>query len=175
MARQAERGVRNRGDGTFSNVAPPAAKLAEAQSARCFQTVGYKVGDRGLHSVTEQPATDATISLPRWLAHGDRMAGRVGEVEAAQRDGALLDYFNVRKSHGEVIHRFFGNPGLAAARTRYEGPAHQAAIAKLRERLTDPQFGSALTPLQRAEIDLLATDSLDFVPCTARRERAAQP
>ena len=102
------------------------------------------------------------------------MAGRVGEVEAAQLEGALLDYFKVRKSHGEAIHHFFGEPGLSVARTRYESPAHQAAVYKLRERLTDPQFGSALTALHRAEIHLLAADPLDFIPCTARRERAAR-
>jgi hypothetical protein len=125
--------------------------------------------------VTEQPATNATISLPRWLAHGDNVARRVGEADATQRDGALLDYLKVRKSHGEVIHRFFGSPGLKAARADYETPAHQTAVTILRQRLTDPQFGSGLSPLERAEIDLLAADPLDFLSCTARRERAAQP
>ena len=42
-------------DGTFSTVAPPDVKLAEVQATRCFQTETYSVGDRGLHSVTEQP------------------------------------------------------------------------------------------------------------------------
>ncbi|WP_018261690.1 M48 family metalloprotease [Methylobacterium sp. WSM2598] len=174
MASQAQQGIRSRGDGTFSNVASSAAKPAEVRSGRCFQSVGYKVGNRGLHSVAEQPAPDATINLPRWLAHGDKVARRVAEVDATQRDGALLDYFNIRKSHGEVIHRFFGSPGLTVARTRYESPVHQTAIANLRDRLTDPQFGSALTAVQRAEIELLAADPLDFVTCTARRERAAR-
>ncbi|HYY85000.1 MAG TPA: M48 family metalloprotease, partial [Beijerinckiaceae bacterium] len=146
-ARQTERGLQARGDGTFSNVATPAVKLAEVRTARCFQTSGYKVGDRGLHSVTEEPAPDATISLPRWLAHSDNVARRVSESERAGRDGALLDYFKTRKSHGEVIHRFFGDPGLAVARARYETAAHQLAITILRERLTDPAFGSGLSPL----------------------------
>jgi hypothetical protein len=174
MGRQTERSLQVRGDGSFSNVATPAVKLAEVRSARCFQTSGYKVGDRGLHSVTEEPAPDATISLPRWLAHSDRVARRVGESDPAGRDGALLDYLKVRKSHGEVIHRFFGSPGLTVARARYETPAHQTAIAVLRERLTDPGFGSGLSPLERAEIDLLAADPLEFVSCRARREQAAR-
>jgi Zn-dependent protease with chaperone function len=173
-AYRAEQGQQKRGDGSFGNVATPTVKLAEMRSARCFQTSGYKVGDRGLHSVTEQPAKDATISLARWLAHGDRMARRVGESDPAGRDGALFDYVRTRKSHGEVIHRFFGSPGLTVARAHYEAPMHANAIAILRDRLTDPGFGPSLKPLERAEVELLAADPLDFVSCTARRERAAQ-
>lgn len=171
MGRQAERGFQERGNGSFSNAAPAHVKLAEVRSTGCFQTSGYKVGDRGLHAVTEQPSADATISLPRWLAHGDRIARRVGDADTTQRDGALLDYFRLRKSHGENIHRFFGSPGLELARSRYEGPEHQLAAAILRERLTDPKFGSDLSPLERAEIDLLAAHPLDFVSCTARRQQ----
>jgi Zn-dependent protease with chaperone function len=173
-ARPTERGVQGRGDGTFSNVGTPAVKLAEVRTARCFQTSGYKVGDRGLYSVTEQPAPEATISLPRWLAHSDNVARRVSESDPAGRDGALLDYFKTRKSHGEVIHRFFGSPGLTVARARYETAGHQIAITVLRERLTDPGFGSGLSPLERAEIDLLAADPLEFLSCRARREQAAR-
>ena len=39
----------------------------------------------------------------------------------------------------------------------------------LRERLADPGFASALSPLERAELELLAAAPLDFVSCTARR------
>jgi hypothetical protein len=60
------------------------------------------------------------------------------------------------------------------ARARYETPAHQIAITILRERLTDPGFGSGLSPLERAEIDLLAADPLEFVSCGARRQRDAR-
>ena len=70
---------------------------------------------------------------------------------------------------GEVIHRFFGDPGLQVAAARYAGPEHQTAIALLRERLTDPGFASALSPLERAELELLAATPLDFVSCVARR------
>jgi Zn-dependent protease with chaperone function len=51
-------------------------KLAEVESARCFQTENYSVGDRGLHFVTEQPRAGDTISLPSYLAHGDDVAHR---------------------------------------------------------------------------------------------------
>ncbi len=174
MAHQAERGMPRRGDGTFSNVAPASVKAAEVRSARCFQTSGYKVGDRGLHSVTEQPAAEATISLPRWLAHGNAVAQRVVDASPALRDAALLAYLKTRKSHGEVIHRFFGIPGLTVARTHYDTTSHRAAVTILRERLTDPGFGSGLSPLERAELDLLAADPLEFVSCTARRGLSAE-
>jgi Zn-dependent protease with chaperone function len=165
-------GLRERPDGTFGNVAPAEARLAEVQSRRCFHTERYSVGDRGLHSVNERPADGDTISLSRWLAHGESMARAASEASPAQRDAALLDYFKSRKAHGETIHRFFGDPGLQAAQMRYGGPAHQNAIAVLRGRLTDPQFVSGLSPLERAEIELLAANPLDFLTCTARRGRA---
>jgi Zn-dependent protease with chaperone function len=155
--------------GTFTNVPPPAVKLAEVQRARCFQTGHYSVGDRGLHAVTEQPRQGETISLPRYLGMGDDAARRVGEASSADRDTALLGYFESRKMMGEVIHRFFGDPGLQVAAARYAGPEHETAIALLRERLAVPGFASALGPVERAELELLAATPLDFVSCVARR------
>jgi hypothetical protein len=155
--------------GNFTNVPPPAVKLAEVQRARCFQTGHYSVGDRGLHAVTEQPRQGETISLPRYLGMGDDAARRVGEASSADRDTALLGYFESRKMMGEVIHRFFGDPGLQVAAARYAGPEHETAIALLRERLAVPGFASALGPVERAELELLAATPLDFVSCVARR------
>jgi hypothetical protein len=71
-----------------------------------------------------------------------------------------------------VIHRFFGDPGLEAANARYARPAHQTAVALLRERLAAPGFAPALAPLERAELQLLAAAPADFVSCTARRGQA---
>jgi Zn-dependent protease with chaperone function len=165
-------GITTRSNGTFSSVTPPDVKLAEVQRARCFQTDRYSVGDRGLHSVTEQPGYD--ISLPHYFGASQDAARRVMEVSAAKRDAALLDYFVARKTMGWAIHRFFGDPGLEVAATRFATPDHQAAIALLRQRLADPGFASALNPLNRAEIDLLATAPQDFISCIARRAQAAK-
>jgi hypothetical protein len=93
----------------------------------------------------------------------------VTEATPAERDARLLDYFKSRKTLGWVIHRFFGDPGLQVAAARYVAPEHQTAIALLRQRLTDPGFASALSPLERAELDVLAAAPLDFVSCIARR------
>lgn len=155
------------GDGTFSSGAPPLLQLNEIREARCFQTKSYSVGDRGLHSVTEQPSGD--ISLPRYLTSSDAAAERVVAATSELRDNRLLDYFKVRKTTSWVIHRFFGDPGLQEAAVRYGYYAHQTAIAMLRERLTDPGFGSALNALERAELKVLAADPMDFISCTARR------
>jgi hypothetical protein len=166
-ARQRERPLHKR-------LAAPQDKLADTRGRRCFHTDRYRVGDRGLHSPTKPPAQGENFSLPRWLAHADSVARRVQEAPEDLRDAALLDYFRQRKTHGETIHRFFGTPGLAAARARYGEPVHQDAIAWLRRRLADPRFASGLTALERAEIELLAEDPQDFVSCTARGERQAQ-
>jgi hypothetical protein len=162
-------GLTTRPDGTFGNVALPDVRLAEVQRARCFQTDRYSVGDRGLHSVTEQPGGSDAISLPRYLALNDAAARSATEATPAERDARLLDYFKSRKTLGWVIHRFFGDPGLLVAAARYAAPEHQAAIALLRQRLTDPGFATPLSPLKRAEIEVLAAAPLDFVTCTARR------
>jgi Zn-dependent protease with chaperone function len=161
-------GITTRKDGTFTSVTPPDVKLAEVQRARCFQTSPYSVGDSGLHSVTEQPRGD--LSLPRYLYLNDEGARSVMEATIpSERDRRLLEYFNTRKVLGWVIHRFFGDPGLQLVTARYVAPEHQSAIAVLRERLTDPGFASALSPLERAELALLAEAPLDFVSCTVRR------
>jgi hypothetical protein len=164
-------GTFKRLDGSFRSVAPPNIQLAEVQGARCFQTDRYSVGDRGLHSVTEQPREGETISLPRYLGFTDTAARRVGTASSADRDAALLDFFKSRKLFGEVIHRFFGDPGLQVAEARYASREHQTAIALLRERLTAPGFASTLGPIERAEIELLAAAPQDFISCTARRGR----
>ena len=96
----------------------------------------------------------------------------MGEASSAERDAALIDFFKSRKTLGQVIHRFFGDPGLQVAAARYAGPAHQTAIALLRERLTAAGFAAALSPLERAELELLAA-ALDFISCTARRTQKA--
>jgi hypothetical protein len=119
--------------------------------------------------VTEQPRQGETISLPRYLGWGDDAARRVGEASSAGRDTALLDYFKSRKAMGQVIHRFFGDPGMQVAVARYAGPEHETAIALLRQRISDPGFASALGPVERAELELLAATPLDFVSCVARR------
>ncbi|MGV7217346.1 M48 family metalloprotease [Bradyrhizobium sp. UFLA05-112] len=167
-----ESGVKRRPNGTFSNVPTADEQIAEVRRARCFQTDSYTVGDRGLHYVTEVPKAGETISLPRYLDVSVSTARLVnGASSPAGRDAMILQYFKNRKSMGEVIHRFFGEPGLMVATTAYANSDHQAAIAVLRQRLADPGFGSALTPLERAEIEVLASDPLDFVSCTARRGR----
>ena len=156
-------------DGTFRSAAPPLVQLNEVRETRCFHSAPYSVGDRGLHSVTEQPRQGETISLPRYLAFGDDAARRVSEASSAERDAALVNFFELRKSMGEVIHRFFGDPGLEIAATHFDSPDHQFAVAALRERLADPDFAPKVSGVARAELELLAEAPQDFISCTARR------
>jgi hypothetical protein len=106
------------------------------------------------------------------LYQNDQNALDVMKATAAERDHNLLLYFNGRKAYGWVIHRFFGDPGLQVLKARYVAPEHQSAIAVLRGRLTDPGFAPKLSPLERAELELLAAAPLDFVSCTVRRTQA---
>ena len=70
---------------------------------------------------------------------------------------------------GEVIHRFFGDPGLEVAAPRFDAPEHQAAIAVLRQRLSGGDFAPALNAVEKAELELLAAAPQDFASCVARR------
>jgi len=163
-------------DGTFRSVAPPSIQVAEVRLERCFQTDDYAVGDRGLHAVTEQPGEGETVSLPRYLALDDAAARRVVGAGSFELDDALVAYFRSRKAFGEVIHRFFGDPGLKVAAERYAGPEHQTAITRLRGRLAlagSAGVASALSPLERAELELLAASPQDFISCIARRAQKA--
>ena len=117
--------------------------------------------------MTEEPRGD--LSLPRYLALSDDAARRATDASPAARDKAVIDYYGSRKTLGEVIHRFFGDPGLQVAAGRHAGSEHQAAVALLRERLTDPSFSLPLNPLTRAELELLTAAPLDFISCVARR------
>jgi Zn-dependent protease with chaperone function len=157
-------------DGSFISGGPALIQLNEIRETRCFQTKSYSVGDHGLYALTYQPTHGDDIDLPGYLAHTDAAARSVVEAaRPADRDLRLLDYFEVRKRMFWFIHRFFGDPGLELAAVRNGGPEHQAAIALLRERLTDPGFTSALDGLERAELHLLAAAPQDFISCVARR------
>lgn len=160
-------------DGTFSNMPPAAMQLAEVKERRCFQTSRYSVGDRGLHSVGERPRQGAPFSLPRWLGGAKAAAESAVSATPGQRDAALRDYFERRKTLGETIHRFFGEPGLQLAAESYAGEAHQNAAALLRQRLSDPRFAAKFKPLEQAEMALLAEAPAEFISCVARRTRAA--
>ena len=103
---------------------------------------------------------------------GDAAARRVVKAGSFELDAALVAYFQSRKTFGEVIHRFFGDPGLQVAAARYAGREHQTANTRLRGRLAIggiEALASALSPLERAELQLLAAAPLDFVSCIARR------
>jgi Zn-dependent protease with chaperone function len=164
-------GTDERSDGTFSNVPPVHVQIAQTRDQRCYQTDGYGVGDRGLRSVTKKPREHDNINLPRWLAHADDVASRAISANAGERDAALLGYFETRKTLGQSIHRFFGEPGLQVAAVRFDQPVHSNAVAAIRDRLRNPAFASRVSQLERAELELLAGSPQDFITCKARRDR----
>ena len=156
--------------GTFTNVAPPRVQLAEVQRGRCFQHRAL-LGGRPRSALGDGAAEEARRHLPPPLSGSRATTPRDAwrEASPAERDAAFSTISKSRKTMGQVIHRFFGDPGLQVAAARYAGPEHETAIALLRQRLTDPGFASALGPMERAELELLAAAPLDFVSCVARR------
>ena len=158
-------------DGSRRSYPPPEVAAAQVRAERCFQTDHYSVGDRGLHAVSEKPSEHETISLPRWLAITEWAAQAVMTASPERRDEALKAYVKDRKTKMEVIHRFFGEPGLAAASEAFAGPSHQDAIKVLSSRLTDRRFTSGLGAVDAAEMHLLAESPEDFISCVARRAR----
>ena len=53
----------------------------------------------------------------------------------------------------------------------YTMPAHAAIVATIKESLADPAFSASLTPLERADYDLLTSKPDQFITCVARKTR----
>ena len=107
------------------------------ESARCFQTDRYSVGDRGLHAVTERPREGDTISLPRYLALSDAAARRVtrGLRRRARRRHSRLFQIpqDARRSHSSLLRR--SRPaGRRRALCRSRAPGRHCAAARAAHR-----------------------------------------
>ncbi len=146
MAGQTE-GMHAWSDGTFSNCRA-ARDAARRGAKRALLPDRPLLGRRPRPPLGDEQPRKATPSRSRdsWRMATTWPRGAWRRPPRPQRDAALLDYFKSRKTLGEIIHRFFGDPGLQVATARYAGPEHQSAVALLRQRLTDPGFASALSP-----------------------------
>jgi Zn-dependent protease with chaperone function len=162
--------------GTFGSVAgaaaAPDAAAARVAAERCFITETYSVGDRGLRKVDDAANPYDDISVPRYLKTLERSALRVGAAVPGDLDAELVAYVEQRALLTQVIHRFFGEPGLDAAGEAFGRPVHQGAVAMLGVRLSAPEFTADLSPVALAEMQILAASPSDFVPCVARRAEA---
>ena len=148
--------------------------------ARCFATEAYKVGDRGLHRVgAPDPALverfsagrdggSSEIKLERYLGYKLRSVRAVADAKAADLDGALAGYVEQRKVLLWVVHRFFGERGLALMREAYDSPADRAILDTLRRRLDDRALTLVADGRLAAEIELLVSAPEGFIPCLAR-------
>jgi hypothetical protein len=162
------------GGGRFTNVPPDSVKLEKALRNSCFNSGDYSVGDRGLHSIHEHDSGgDSDISLIRYMGYVAKSVSNVNSAGPQNRDAVLKSYFEMRRGMIETIHRFYGEPGLNMVMSTYTMPAHAAIVATIKERLTDPAFSASMSPLQRAEYDLLTSRPDQFITCVARETRPA--
>lgn len=178
MGRLADAAPRNM-FGTFSmsgsETATPDTAAAQVAAERCYRTESYSVGDRGLRAVDDAADPYDDISVPRYLKTLERTALAVGAAAPGRRDADLVAYVEQRMLLTQVIHRFFGEPGLRRAGEAFATPAHKQAVALLSERLAAPEFRASLGPVALAEMQLLSASPNDFVPCVARRAEAQAP
>ena len=142
-------------DGVLRDSAPSEMIVAEVKAKRCFTTDNYVVGQFGLHQVVPGEPADDKFAIDRWLASGDFRAQAV-TLAADHPDAALADYLAERKERLRMVHAYFGAPGLAYGLSHFAGGDHPAALAVLRRRLQDQSYVAALTPVARAEMQLLA-------------------
>ena len=161
-------------DGHFSSVPPPAVEAANVQSKRCFRTRGYTPGDAGLHKIDEPRRHDGAFDIRRWLEHTETLATAAAATERDASDKPLKAYIEARKFNYETIDHFFGEPGLALARRAFASPAHRQVIERLRDRLNEMRWVATLSPVEVAEVTLLATSPDDFISCVARRRVGAR-
>ena len=57
------------------------------------------------------------------------------------------------------------------ALSKYAMPEHAAIEATIKDRLGDPAFAATLSPLDRADYDLLTAKPDQFITCVARQTR----
>jgi Zn-dependent protease with chaperone function len=147
------------------------AAAARVERERCFITETYSVGDRGLRKVDTTADPHEDISVVRYLRTLETSALRVGAAAPSELDAELVAYVDQRGLLTQVIHRFFGEPGLRAAGEALASPAHQRAVALLGERLSAVEFTRGRSAVSVAEMRLLAASPTEFVPCVARENR----
>jgi hypothetical protein len=148
--------------------------------ARCFSTKFYGVGDRGLHRVHAPDPTlveahtrgdvagSSEITLERYLGLKQRSVRAATDARGAELDGALLEYARSRKVLLEVLHRFYGEPGLRLLQEAYDTPQDRAVLATLAGRIGDAAQPLAADARTVAEMQLLVSEPTAFVPCVAR-------
>jgi Zn-dependent protease with chaperone function len=148
--------------------------------ARCFTTKFYGVGDRGLHHVHAPDRSlveaytrgdvsgSSEITLERYLGVKQRSVRAAANARGSELDGALLEYARSRKMLLEILHRFYGQPGLLLLQEAYDTPQDRAVLATLAQRLRDAAQPLAADSRTVAEMQLLVSDSMAFVPCVAR-------
>ena len=153
--------------------------------ARCFGTEGYTVGDRGLHSFREpdqKRVKDYVHSgkLPSGVEVEKYAAIRLLSIAAvrnalseAERDKALVAYFQKRKSMLVVMHRFFGDQGLAWMREVYHSPSDREMVSLIAQRSLVTGSSKKAQRLAR-EMQLLLDNRTDFIPCFVRAGKIMQ-
>ena len=158
--------------GGFTTVMPDSLKLEMARKNVCFNSARYSVGDRGLHRIDEPDrGHNSDISITRYMGFIARSVSNVEAVGPQHRDTMLKSYVGTRKAMIEVTHRFYGEPGLDMAMSAYSAREHTAIVETIRERLSDPDFTAKMTPLERADYELLTSQPDQFITCVARGMR----
>jgi Zn-dependent protease with chaperone function len=152
----------------------------DPREARCFATASYWVGDRGLRRLkTPDPKLveayarreareSSGIVLEQYLAWKERSVRDVPAEEGAELDAKLLAYVKTRKVVIEILHRFFGKPGLSLIQETYDSLDDRAVLESLRRRLDEGAPGLVADKRVAAEIALLASAPESFIPCLAR-------
>jgi hypothetical protein len=152
----------------------------DPREARCFATDPYWVGDRGLHRLKmpdpklveayarREARETSGIVLEQYLGWKEQSIRDVARAGSAELDAKLLAYVKTRKIVLEILHRFFGNPGLRLIQEAYDGPEDRAVLDTLRRRLNDRAPALVADGRIAAEIALLVSAPEGFIPCLAR-------
>ena len=153
--------------------------VTHPMEARCFAAEKpYRVGDRGLRRLDPpdpalvqafmEKGASSEIKPERYLALKARSVRRVESAGGGELDSALLSYVHDRKVLLEVLHRFFGEPGLRLMQGAYDSPADRAILDALRRRLEDRAPALVGDRRVAGEIALLVAAPESFIPCIAR-------
>lgn len=164
---------------TVSKQAERLSAMPPAQ-ARCFATERYSVGDRGLKKLNpldpklvdayvRRKGPDSSGIVPeRTMGWREQSVRAVAAANYGDLDAKLAAYVTMRKTVTEVMHRFYGEPGLRLVLDTYDSRDDRAVLDTLRRRLRDRAPALIADGRIAAEMEFLVSAPDSFIPCVAR-------
>jgi Zn-dependent protease with chaperone function len=166
VADQARAGLWHTGGGTFSNVAPDAAKIDYVKANRCL-IENFREMQSTVYPVDQEVHRE--YSMAKYISTVERVRAEAASASAEDLDNRLISYVTTRDLISGATWNMFGDAGYQMAQQAFSAPAHDALLAQIGVRMSDPTFVAKLKPVQRAEFEVVTANPDDFVICELKK------